>query len=90
MGRKVKTSIYIDEELWRILKESAASMGIETSELLERLIVEGLDVGLLRALEEVENIQEVPLDIEPLDLGVDVSPIIRELRDGRANRLLGQ
>ena len=35
---KMKTSIYIDEELWREFKKHATEQGLNSSELLEELI----------------------------------------------------
>lgn len=36
---KVKSSIYIDEDLWRELKKRAVEVGLEIGRLLEEMIL---------------------------------------------------
>ncbi|MEM1598508.1 MAG: ribbon-helix-helix domain-containing protein [Pyrobaculum sp.] len=84
MGRKVKTTVYIDEELWQKVKEAAASMGLSVSEYLEKVLTE----NLIEA--DLFEVVEGELPPGPIDLGEEVSHLIRQLRDERADRLSRQ
>ncbi len=90
MGRKVKTSIYIDEDVWLSLREKAVRLGVDVSDLLEVIVRENLEIGLLELLDVAVKDYNAPIELEPIDLGTESSSIVRELRDGRANKLLGQ
>jgi post-segregation antitoxin (ccd killing protein) len=52
MVRK-KSSVYVDEELWRRLKKRAMDEGVELSALLEEVIHEELMDYVNEALEEL-------------------------------------
>ncbi|GAB6134938.1 ribbon-helix-helix protein, CopG family [Thermococcus prieurii] len=84
---KVKTSVYVDEELWREFKELALREGSEVSRLLEEALMNYL---INEVLKDVDD-SEVPLWFEPLDAGGEGSEkLLREMRDDREERLLGQ
>ena len=85
MGR-VKTSVYIDEELWREFKELARAEGREVSRLLEEAIMNYIVSELLDVDES-----KLPIWFEPIEVGgEDTSKILREMRDEREKSLLGQ
>ncbi len=88
---RVKTSIYVDRELWDRFKIYAKNRGIEVSRLLEEVIREGmLQDELLSALDELVGGELVELDFEPVrPKGGLVSGLVRELRDERADSLFG-
>ncbi|ASJ12527.1 ribbon-helix-helix domain-containing protein [Thermococcus thioreducens] len=86
MGR-VKTSVYIDEELWGEFKELAHREKSEVSKLLEEALVNYLINEVLRDVDD----SEVPLWFEPLKVGGEsTEKLLREMRDDREKRLLGQ
>ena len=87
---KIRVSIYIDEDLWREFRRYAAEKGLSASELLEELIKEELMIepdSLLPELPEEENPEP---DFEPIKPKEPISGLVREVRDERENRLLGQ
>ncbi|MGC9153237.1 MAG: ribbon-helix-helix protein, CopG family [Vulcanisaeta sp.] len=84
---KIKTSIYIDEELWREFKKYAAERGLDVSELLEELIKEELMTELNTLMPEESNPE---LDFEPIKPRGMVSSLVREMRDERESDLSGQ
>ncbi|NJE61356.1 ribbon-helix-helix protein, CopG family [Thermococcus sp. 21S7] len=84
---KVKTSVYVDEELWKEFKELAVREGSEVSKLLEEALMNYLINEVLRDVDD----SEVPLWFEPLNVGGESSEkLLREMRDDREKRLLGQ
>ncbi len=84
---KVKTSVYIDEELWGEFKELAQREKSEVSKLLEEALMNYLINEVLRDVDD----SEVPLWFEPLKVGGEsTEKLLREMRDGREKRLLGQ
>ena len=87
---KIKTSIYIDEDLWREFKKYAAERGLDVSELLEELIKEELMIELDSLLSELPEEENPELDFEPIKPKEPISGLVREMRDERENRLLGQ
>ena len=88
---KVKTSIYIDRELWEKFKNYALRKGIEVSSLLESLIKdEMLEEVLNEALVELTGHEGYELDFEPVKPKEgSVSELVRAMRDERANSLPG-
>lgn len=60
------------------------------SSLLEVIIRENLEIGLLELLDVAVKDYNAPIELEPIDLDTESSSMVRELRDGRANKLLGQ
>jgi len=87
---KVKSSIYIDEDLWRALKRWAVEMDLEISSLLEELIKDNLMIGIEEELVEMGgDLSDVEIDFEPIKpVEGLVSILIRDLRDERENSLL--
>jgi len=86
---KVKSSIYIDEDLWRALKRWAVEMDLEISSLLEELIKDNLMIGIEEELVEMGgDLSDVEIDFEPIKpVEGLVSILIRDLRDERENSL---
>lgn len=88
---KIKSSIYIDEELWRELKRRAVEMDLEIGSLLEELIKDNLLIGIEEELVEMGgDLSDVEIDFEPIkpiDRQRLVSTLIRDLRDERENSL---
>ncbi len=83
---KVKTSVYIDEELWREFKELARREKSEVSKLLEEALMNYLINEVLKNIDD----SEVPLWFEPLKVeGESSEKLVREMRDEREERLLG-
>lgn len=89
MPSKVKSSVYIDGEIWRRFKKYAAEQEREASVLLEELMREELMLNLQDALEELTEQEGIELDFEPVKpiTGL-VSTLVREMRDER-NSLSG-
>ena len=85
---KIKTSIYVDEDLWREFKKYAAERGLDVSELLEELIKEELMVELNSLMPEGE--ENVELDFEPIKPRESISGLVREMRDEREGSLFRQ
>ncbi|MEM0053479.1 MAG: hypothetical protein QXL89_04780 [Nitrososphaeria archaeon] len=88
---RVKTSIYIDKELWEKFKVQASKNGVELTELLEELIQDSLiDSFLNKVVEEVGGIEDYEIKFEPVEpKGGSVSELIRVIRDERRNSLSG-
>lgn len=86
---KVKSSIYIDEDLWRALKRRAVEMDLEISSLLEELIKDNLMIGIEEELVEMGGgLSDVEMDFEPIKpVEGSVSTLIRGLRNERENSL---
>ena len=83
---KVKTSVYLDEELWKEFKELAQREKSEVSKLLEEALMNYLINEVLRDVDD----SEVPLWFEPLKVeGESSEKLVREMRDDREKRLLG-
>jgi hypothetical protein len=90
MARK-KSSVYVDEELWRRLKKYAMEKGTELSALLEDVIREEFMDHVDKALEELAGSRACELDFEPVKprMGV-ISELVKAMRDERADSILGQ
>lgn len=85
---KVKTSIYVDKDLWERFKKYASKKGVEISELLEEIIREEMfedDIGNI--LTELTDIDAYEIDFEPIEVKGDISKFIRVLRDERYNNI---
>ncbi|MEB3772292.1 MAG: hypothetical protein GSR82_01270 [Desulfurococcales archaeon] len=88
---RVKTSIYVDRDLWERFKRHARRKGLETSHLLERVLEEEIaedeiDEALLKlAGSEVDEI-----DFEPVEprRGL-VSELVRVVRDEGSGSISG-
>jgi len=87
---KIKTSIYVDEDLWKKFKKIASSRDQELSEALEGLLREELMVDLEAVVRELVDELDAELDFKPVKAEAPVSELVREMRNERENRLLGQ
>lgn len=85
---KIKTSVFIDRELWIEFKKHVASRDRELSEVLEELLREELMMDLEDAVKELIGTLEVGLDFEPIKPKASLSEIVREMRDEREGDLL--
>lgn len=86
---RVKTSIYIDKDLWERLKEYVSRRNIGVSRFLEDLIREGIvEEALDNELLELAGHGDYEVDFEPVEPREGlVSELIRVMRDERADRL---
>ena len=87
---KIRVSIYIDKNLRREFKKYAAERRLDVSELLEELIKEELIIELDPLLPELPEEENPEPDFEPIKPKEPISGLVREMRDERENRLLGQ
>ena len=89
---KVKTSIYLDDELWRRLRRASSAKGKGVTSLLEEAIGdELLEDALQKALSSREADGALDIDFEPVEpRGGDVSGLVRVDRDRRAVGVPGQ
>ncbi len=88
---KVKTSIYIDRELWEKFKRYAMEKGVEVSNLLEKIIREEMLEEVLEAeLSDLAGAEDYEIDFEPIEPREGlVSELVRAMRNERADSLLG-
>lgn len=86
---KVKTSIYVDRDLWERFKLSVARRGLDVSRVLEGLIREELLEDIFDAsFRELGEDRSYEIDFEPVKPKVGlVSAFVRDLRDERADSL---
>lgn len=86
---KIKTSIYIDKNLWEKLKSIALKNGLEVSQMLEEIIKnEIIEDFLEQILERTENFESYEIDFEPLEPEKGfVSEFIRVMRNERSNNI---
>jgi len=90
MVRK-KSSVYVDEELWRRLEKRAMDEGVELSTLLEEVIREELMDYVNEALEELAGSNFYDLDFKPVKpKGGVVSELVRSMRGERSNSIFRQ
>ena len=84
---KVKTSIYVDRDLWRRFKMYASKRDEEISRLLEEIIQDEIvDEILDEVLYELAGGEDHEVDFEPIKpRGGPVSAMVRVMRDERAN-----
>ncbi|MEM1514643.1 MAG: hypothetical protein QXH24_01095 [Candidatus Bathyarchaeia archaeon] len=83
---KIKSSIYIDEGLWRKLKRRIVEMNLEIGSVVEELIKDNLMIGIEEELVEIGgDPSDIEIDFEPIKRLV--SALIRDLRDERENSL---
>lgn len=90
---KVKTSVYIDRELWRRFREYVRRKGGEVSEYLESVIEDAMfEDALVRELSDlIEEGSADEIDFEPVaPEGGSVSELVRVMRDERAGHLSRQ
>ncbi len=82
---KVKTSIYVDKELWERFRKYVLRRGKEVSNLLEDMI---RDETIEESLESIIDYENYELDFEPIKLKKgSVSELVRVMRD-EANCIL--
>jgi len=80
---KVKTSIYIDRDLWSSFKEYASKSGVEVGKMLEELIKDSLiEAELDKTLAKIEERYEI--DFNPVE---PISTLVRIMRDERVDRV---
>ena len=89
MKGKTKTSITIDEDLWRTFKAKAAEeRGLKgVSEAVEESLREELSEKIVaEALEEMCTTESTALEVKPVKPRVETSAgeVIREMRDQAA------
>lgn len=89
MTEKTKTSITIDEELWRRFKAKAAEeRGLKgVSEAVEKSLREELSEGIVvEALEQMSQAEPGTLEVRPVETKVETSAgeVIREMRERAA------
>jgi len=84
---KVKTSIYVDRELWEKFKKYAMKRGIEVSNFLENVIRdEIIDETLESTSLEIAGFEDYEIDFQPIEPKKRiVSELIRAMRDERAD-----
>jgi len=89
---KVKTSIYVDRDLWEKFKRYARSKGFEASRLLEEIMREQiLEDKLVTIIDELSYQGSEELDFEPIKPhGGFVSSLIRRMRDERNDNIFRQ
>ena len=88
---RVKTSVYVDKEVWEMFKKYAMRRGVEVSSLLEEIMRnEIVDMLLNKALLETAGSEDYVLDFEPVEAKGVVSELVRVMRDERTNRLSRQ
>ncbi|MEM0352854.1 MAG: hypothetical protein QW459_07725 [Sulfolobales archaeon] len=87
---KIETCIYINEDLWKEFEKIASSRDQELSEALEGLLREELIVDLEAVIRELVNELDTELNFKPVKAKAPVSELVREMRNERENRLLGQ
>ncbi|HII61545.1 hypothetical protein [Pyrococcus horikoshii] len=85
---KIKTSIYIDADLWWELKKEAAEENRDISRLLEEIISENLLLDLEKNIEEMLKKFEKKIEFEPLPSRGSVSELVRRIRDEREGNIL--
>ncbi len=83
---KVKTSIYVDRDVWERFRRYALRRGVEVSRLLEDLMRDEMVEDLLDdALLSLAGSESYEVDFEPVESrGGLVSELVRVMRDERA------
>ena len=80
---RMKTSIYVDRELWERFKEHALKSGVEVSRLLEDIMAdEAVELTLGNALAKLAGQEGYEMAFEPIEpKEATVSELIRTMRD---------
>lgn len=85
---KVKTSIYVEKELWDKLKSNASKKGLEISRILEEIIRDEMVEDFLEeAIRGMNGSESYEIDFEPVEPEGPVSEFIRVMRDERSDSL---
>lgn len=81
--KRVKTSIYIDKDLWERFKRYAAKLGMEPSKLLEEMLRNGMiEEAILEIMAKMSGGKDYELDFEPVEpRRGSVSMLVRALRN---------
>ncbi|PUA31634.1 MAG: hypothetical protein B7O98_09045 [Zestosphaera tikiterensis] len=89
---KVKTSIYVDRELWERFKKYALRKGVEVSKLLEEMVRdEMIEETLDEALLSMVGSEDYEIDFKPIKPGEGlVSELIRVAREEGASDIRRQ
>jgi len=84
---KVKTSIYVDRELWERFKKYALRKGVEVSKLLEDMVRDEMIEEILdEALLSMVGSEDYEIDFKPIKPREGlVSELIRVAREERAS-----
>jgi len=84
---KVKTSIYVDRELWERFKKYALRKGVEVSKLLEEMVRDEMIEEILdEALLSMVGSEDYEIDFKPIKPREGlVSELIRVAREERAS-----
>jgi len=84
---KVKTSIYVDRELWERFKKYALRKGVEVSKLLEDMVRDEMIEEILdEALLSMVGLEDYEIDFKPIKPREGlVSELIRVAREERAS-----
>ncbi|PUA31938.1 MAG: hypothetical protein B7O98_08100 [Zestosphaera tikiterensis] len=84
---KVKTSIYVDRELWERFKKYALRRGVEVSKLLEDMVRDEMIEEILdEALLSMVGSEDYEIDFKPIKPREGlVSELIRVAREERAS-----
>lgn len=89
---RVKTSIYVDKELWERFRQRASEKRVEASRLIEAMLDEEMvEDSIDELISELIGSESYEVDfgtIEPR--GAPVSELVRAVRDERTSSLLGQ
>lgn len=85
---RVKTSVYVDSELWQNLKRRAYEENKDLSDLIEELIVEKISLEVEKKLESSISLDS-EIDFKPIKPKSEISKLVREMRDERGQILLG-
>jgi len=85
---KSKTSIYVDDGLWKRFKSDSSKRGMDMSKVLEDLIIDELEAGDFASMLTAAKSSAVELEFKPIRLrGPPVSDLIRGQRDERESHL---
>jgi len=85
-----KTSIYVNDELWKRFKSASSRNGTDMSRMLEDLILDELESEDFTSMlsEAAAKSGVVELEFKPIRLrGGKVSDLVRDGRDERENHL---
>lgn len=86
---RAKTSVYVDQGLWKRLRRYSARKSSEVSRILEKTIEEEMTEDLVDAeISRIMKKKAYELSFEPVKLKRGLlSTMVREMRDERASHL---
>jgi len=85
-----KTSIYVDDRIWKEFKEYAVLRGLNVSDAIEDVLKEEMLKGLEEIIGELAGPEDYQLDFKLVKPKEPVSILIREMRDERAENISRQ